>query len=817
MSDQLTQSRPRARNLPIRLTVGRKIGGVVAILLLLLIVVAVYALIQISSFGDDLDKATADLRVSQMAGSLEPLSLLRLAAVRDLISLNQQNRTLEVQEKATEAVDFSADIEGQLAALRINLTTGSGDSGIALPRYADLLPLVDESAELNSQAAEAAAGVISELESGRKDALIKAATLFGQLERATEEFGSIPINARLVAATEASTVSVANRQGDARTLILVATAIALVVGIAVSLFIVKRLTNSLAAISERAETIGDTVATDDFRHEPVHVNTSDEIQDLARIFNQMSSRLFQNIEERREIEQALADARDDAVDATRAKSDFLANMSHELRTPLNAIIGYSEMLQEEMEDLGHTDLIPDLERINSSGQHLLVLINDVLDLSKIEAGKMELFLEDFDIQELVDGVVTGIQPMAAQNSNRVKVNYLNDPGTARADATKVRQSLLNLLSNSSKFTKQGEITLDVSIEASDEGEQVIYKVTDTGIGMTKEQMGRLFQEFSQAETSISREYGGTGLGLALSQRFTQMMGGDITAESTYGSGSVFTIRMPRVVEEAPAAESPDEVAPAASITGKGIGTKVLVVDDDESVRDLLERFLTKEGYVVSLAPGGRDALKMAKEIRPDVITLDVLMPDVDGWTVLSSLKADPEVKDIPVIMLTIVEDKTTGFRLGADEFLTKPIDRDQLFALLAKYRDGGNAPVLLLEDDENTRTMTRRVLEKGGWKVMEASNGYEGIARVKEHKPAAILLDLMMPKMDGFEFLAVLRERSMADGIPIIVVTAKDLTEEDRSRLSRDVKKVLEKGKYTRDQLLQEVRDSIEDSLSPTE
>jgi len=333
-------------------------------------------------------------------------------------------------------------------------------------------------------------------------------------------------------------------------------------------------------------------------------------------------------------------------------------------------------------------------------------------------------------------------------------------------------------------------------------------VTDSGIGMTPEQIGKLFQAFSQADAATARQYGGTGLGLAITKKFCQMMGGDITVESEVGRGSTFTIRLPAEVsapkaQPAPAAESKSKPLPERMST-------VLVIDDDPTVCDLLQRFLSKEGFRVARASGGEEGLRLAKELHPNAITLDVLMPGMDGWAVLTALKADPDLADIPVIMLTIVDDKNLGYALGASDYLTKPIDRDRLVAILQKYRhEDPSRPVLVVEDDTDTREMLRRMLEREGWVVTEAEHGRVGLERVAEHRPAVILLDLMMPEMDGFEFVAEVRKHEAWRAIPIVVVTAKDLTEEDRLRLNGYVEKILQKGAHSRDGLLREVRDLV--------
>jgi adenylate cyclase len=491
-------------------------------------------------------------------------------------------------------------------------------------------------------------------------------------------------------------------------------------------------------------------------------------------------------------------ARDAANEASRTKSTFLASMSHELRTPLNAIIGLTEMMVTNAARFGTENALEPLNRVHRAGTHLLSLINQVLDLSKIEAGKLELSPESLNLAPLIDEVIGTARQLADKNNNRLVVEAEGDLGAVTVDPMRLRQILLNLLSNACKFTKAGEVALRVR-KIADRRSWIEFAVVDTGIGMTAEQQAKLFEEFSQADALTARRYGGTGLGLAITRKLARMMGGDVTVASEPGKGSVFTVRLPGGVD-----------SPARTFAESGRRPKgdcVLVIDDDATARELLADQLKAEGFSVVTASGGLEGLKLAKELRPRVITLDVIMADLDGWSVLAALRQDSELAEIPVIMVTIVDQQHRAVALGAAGYLTKPIDRERLHRMVEHFRAPAQPTrVLLVEDDAFQRERMRAWLESQRWIVQEAANGREALDRLHQGKPDLILLDLMMPEMDGFQVVATLQKDPGWRDIPVIVITALDLDANARERLNSGVQSVLLKETFRPAELVERVR-----------
>jgi signal transduction histidine kinase/CheY-like chemotaxis protein len=526
---------------------------------------------------------------------------------------------------------------------------------------------------------------------------------------------------------------------------------------------------------------------------------------------QADKNLKQEIIERQQVEQALKYAKEKAEQASRSKNQFLANMSHELRTPLNAIIGYAEILREEATEIEPDALIADLTKIHEAGKHLLGLISDVLDLTKIESGTMSLSIETFDLIPLLEEIVEISKQMAEKRENILSVNLTQPLGKMSTDKLKLRQALLNLLSNAAKFTENGNIEFIVNSEWRNSGEWLIFQVVDEGIGMTEDQQKRLFQPFIQADASTTRRYGGTGLGLALTKEFIEMMGGSIEVSSEFGQGSIFTLSLPTIsavenVEQNIVSDSES----LALLEGDGI---VLIIEHDNFMRENLKNELSKLGYAVAVAAEGDDGFKLALKLRPDAILLDIYLPGGEGWRVLSMLKSHPLLAYIPVIMI-MEENNNQWIAATATDYITKPVNREQIAATLSKYHIGDDSKglVMVVEDEEFFRKMMVHVLELEGWRVFQAENGQVALEHLDDKKPDLILLDLLMPVMDGFEFLVKLRKQEKWRSIPVVVLTARDMTADEHARLNHYVETIFLKEAYKQEDLIIQLHQLISDS-----
>ena len=553
------------------------------------------------------------------------------------------------------------------------------------------------------------------------------------------------------------------------------------------------------------------------------ISPNDKDQQLVGLIGAIAMQLGALMRRKRDEEalrmmnEELALARDRALEANRTKSSFVANMSHELRTPLNAIIGYSEMLQEDVALLGLEDFEGDLKKIYKAGRHLLDLINDILDMTKIEAGKLKIHFDDFNLPVLVWDTCNTVKSLLTKNNNNLEIDCDPDLGDIRTDMTRLRQILLNLLSNAGKFTKSGEIKVKVTRQTLDHTEYFCFEVSDTGIGISPENIQNLFQAFNQVDNSTTRQYGGTGLGLAISQRLCQMMGGDIMLDSELGKGSTFTVRLP--VNYELAKKNLQNLQPKRSRTSKisyqrsdkfrGRQPSILVIDDDLTVHQYTQSYLGDLGVAIYSAFSGEEGINLAQDILPDAIILDIQMPTMSGWEVLKELKCQPLTSGIPIILLTINDEQHESYEVGANDYLFKPIDRDRLITTVDKYRADSQSrlSVLVVEDDINVRSMLKRMLEKENCIVAEAQDGYEALEIMLSQAPQLILLDLMMPNVDGFEFIHLLRLQQHMDmtTTPIVILTAKDLSNDDYIRLSGSVQKILQKSNTTSTEILTEI------------
>ena len=509
--------------------------------------------------------------------------------------------------------------------------------------------------------------------------------------------------------------------------------------------------------------------------------------------------------------------------AKEAQAAFLANMSHELRTPLNAIIGYSELVTEDAEILGYSEVIPDLEKIQLAGKHLVSLISDVLDMSKIQAGKVELEIDSFKAEGLIDDVVVMLEPDIAASGNELVVHCEDSLGVLRSDRTKLRQILANLLNNAGKFTDQGTISFSTATYERDRKTWFEFTIRDTGIGIPEDKISRLFEAFTQEDESTTRKYGGTGLGLAICKNYCELLGGRIEIESEHGVGTTFSVHIPSGVAQGSFEASKNGTDPSLRGVGpslrkameksphQGDAVDLLIIDDEPSVHEMVTRYLTHRSVVVHSATDGDQGLQMARTLQPDAIVVDVLMSAMSGWEVLSELKADPVTSSIPVIVGSILDEESKAFSLGADDYLVKPIDRDSLDAILNRYAHSGVPRVLIVEDDDDLREVLQRKIMRTNWQVETAAHGGKAHQYLLNNPlPDLILMDLMMPEVDGFDLLQLIHQNPDWKSIPIVVVTAMELSGREKKLLNTHVRQILHKGVQNEHEFLDEITTLID-------
>ena len=528
------------------------------------------------------------------------------------------------------------------------------------------------------------------------------------------------------------------------------------------------------------------------------------LQEKRRTILQLEAERSRKLEELTRLTQELADANRRIQEADRLKSQFLANMSHELRTPMNSIIGFSEILVERLDGKVEPKHLGFLRHIQDSGQHLLGIINDVLDLSKIEAGKMEVYPEFVSVAPVVESVCHLMRGMTRTNPNFV-VDIPPDLPQIETDLAKFKQVLFNLLSNAVKFSPpQTPIEIRATYEGTNESDgRITVSVRDQGIGIDPAHHAMIFEEFRQVDGTVRREFGGTGLGLALVRRFVQLQGGEVTLESALGKGSTFSFTLP-VRSRAAVISRPPEIPTERA-------TRVLVVEDDANAYDLIASALGSAGYLSIRARHGEEALRLARESNPAAVTLDLVLPGVDGWEVLKRLKGDAVTREIPVVIISMVDNRDLGLALGAEDYFVKPVDRDRLLQrvdeILQRSGNGSaKARLLVIDDDAAVHKLLDDLLGEHGYTIDNAYSGEDGLRAAEERTPDVIILDLVMPGMSGFEVAGRLKENARTADIPIVILTSKDLSGADRALLHTKVSSFVQKGTSAREQLLREIR-----------
>lgn len=533
------------------------------------------------------------------------------------------------------------------------------------------------------------------------------------------------------------------------------------------------------------------------------------------------------IEEKRELIDDLRDANRQLEEYNRLKAEFVANMSHELRTPLTAIIGFAQLMQMKYErGEAVKNIIGDgLERILRNGRHLLTLIDEVLDLSKIEAGRLTLHLDHFDLPELIGNTFGSLESLAVEKQLEYKLEVSGDFPFVFSDSARIRQILTNLISNAIKFTPSGKI--EVKLKPYNENEWQL-SVSDTGMGIKPENIDKIFERFRQVDGSYTRKVGGFGLGLSISQHLAELLGGKITVESELERGSKFIVTLPYVAPKAirtlaPSTNGHEDSTEISEIFGKDEGRhSILVIDDIPDSTQILSQMLISAGYQVAVAHSGAEGIRIAKKIKPDAVTLDVMMPGMDGWRVLQAMKADPQLSGIPVVVVSIVDNKPLGYRLGASDYLVKPVEPNNLLetlnGVIPSSEEDHEDYILVVDDEQGVRELLLAALKQGGFKTRSAASGEIAFSLAQKHKPKAILTDLHMPGgMSGYELIARLRSQSGTAHTPIVIITGKDLMEEDRRLVSGQIADVIRKGDLMLTDLDVRLRETLaEIGVTPT-
>ncbi|UCD56390.1 MAG: response regulator, partial [Candidatus Hydrogenedentota bacterium] len=616
------------------------------------------------------------------------------------------------------------------------------------------------------------------------------------------------------------------------------TVMVVLLAIGVTVFLVRLILNpvqQLVAATER-------VASGDL-DKPVMINTNDEIGELGASFNEMtedlkryrteleeySRTLEQKVEERtnalRLTNEELHRTNQQLEEVSRLKSEFLANMSHELRTPLNAIIGFSEILYDQSFGKLNEKQLKYAQNVVVSGKHLLQLINDILDLAKVESGKMDLHLETIPLADALVEIANFARGLASEKEITIRQNFSPKVVTVTADPKKLKQIFYNLLSNAIKFTPNkgwveisNDVVGDFEMSRADQfvaRRYVEFCVRDSGIGIDKADQQRIFQEFQQVDGSHARQYEGTGLGLALTKKLVELHGGSIWLESERGKGSSFYFTLPVTEKDmtealrAPVAARETGLVESES-AGDGGRDVALVVEDDLHSFELISTYLEEAGYRVVHAVSGDQVLEAARSIHPAIITLDIILPGKDGWKVLQELKASPETSHIPVVITSVLQEEETGFSMGAADYIVKPVSRRQLLERLQRLRDarasGRISNVLVVDDDREFMDLVGAMLESQSFSVDRAYTGLQGIEHASKRKPDLIFLELMLPDISGFDVIEFLKMEDNTKDIPIIIVTAKDLTDEQKRSLNGKIEAIAKKGQYGKHDFLNEIR-----------